>query len=72
MSGTASTATPADGVANLITVHDGFTLRNLVSYNHKHNVANGEANRDRTSDNRSWNCGVEGPSGDPAVVARAS
>jgi glycogen operon protein len=54
---------------NLITVHDGFTLRDLVSYNDKHNEANGESNRDGTSDNRSWNCGEEGPAGDPAVLA---
>ena len=54
---------------NLITTHDGFTLRDLVSYNDKHNEANGEQNRDGTSDNRSWNCGAEGPSADPAVVA---
>ena len=53
---------------NLITVHDGFTLRDLVSYDAKHNEANGEANRDGTDDNRSWNCGVEGPSDDPEVV----
>jgi isoamylase len=53
---------------NLITVHDGFTLRDLVSYNDKHNEANGEANRDGTSDNRSWNCGAEGPTDDPAVL----
>jgi isoamylase len=54
---------------NLITVHDGFTLRDLVSYNDKHNEPNGEANRDGTSDNRSWNCGAEGPTDDPAVLA---
>jgi isoamylase len=54
---------------NLITVHDGFTLRDLVSYNDKHNEANGESNRDGTSDNRSWNCGAEGPADDPAVLA---
>ena len=54
---------------NLITVHDGFTLRDLVSYNTKHNAANGEAGRDGTSDNRSWNSGAEGPSGNPDVVA---
>jgi glycogen operon protein len=54
---------------NLITVHDGFTLRDLVSYNDKHNEANGEANRDGTDDNRSWNCGAEGPTEDPAVLA---
>ncbi len=54
---------------NLITVHDGFTLRDLVSYDDKHNELNGEANSDGTGDNRSWNCGVEGPSDDPAVLA---
>jgi isoamylase len=53
---------------NLITVHDGFTLRDLVSYDVKHNGANGESNRDGTSDNRSWNCGAEGLTGDPAVI----
>jgi isoamylase len=46
---------------NFITAHDGFTLRDLVSYNDKHNEANGEGNRDGADDNRSWNCGVEGP-----------
>ena len=45
---------------NFVTAHDGFTLRDLVSYNDKHNEANGEENRDGTDDNRSWNCGVEG------------
>jgi len=54
---------------NLITVHDGFTLRDLVSYDGKHNEANGEDNRDGTDDNRSWNCGAEGPSDDPDVNA---
>ncbi|HEY8454930.1 MAG TPA: glycogen debranching protein GlgX [Actinopolymorphaceae bacterium] len=54
---------------NFITAHDGFTLHDLVSYNHKHNEANGEQNRDGTSDNRSWNCGVEGPTDDPSVIA---
>ena len=54
---------------NLITVHDGFTLRDLVSYDAKHNEANGEDNRDGTDDNRSWNCGAEGPTPDPAVLA---
>jgi glycogen operon protein len=53
---------------NFITVHDGFTLADLVSYNSKHNEANGEANRDGTDDNRSWNCGAEGPTTDPAVL----
>ena len=54
---------------NLITVHDGFTLRDLVSYDGKHNEANGEDNHDGTDDNRSWNCGAEGPSSDPGVLA---
>ena len=54
---------------NLITVHDGFTLRDLVSYDDKHNEANGEDNRDGTGDNRSWNCGAEGPTDDPDVLA---
>jgi glycogen operon protein len=54
---------------NFVTCHDGFTLNDLVSYDHKHNLANGEGNRDGGDDNRSWNCGVEGPSDDPAVEA---
>jgi glycogen operon protein len=54
---------------NFITAHDGFTLSDLVSYNDKHNEANGEDNRDGTDDNRSWNCGVEGPTDDPEVRA---
>ncbi|OBG24564.1 glycogen debranching protein GlgX [Mycobacterium sp. 852002-51057_SCH5723018] len=54
---------------NFVTVHDGFTLNDLVSYNQKHNEANGEGNRDGTDDNRSWNCGVEGPTDDPGVLA---
>jgi isoamylase len=54
---------------NFVTAHDGFTLRDLVSYNDKHNLANGEGNRDGESHNRSWNCGAEGPSDDPAVRA---
>jgi glycogen operon protein len=54
---------------NFITAHDGFTLRDLVSYNEKHNEANGEDNNDGTTDNRSWNCGVEGPTDDPSVNA---
>jgi isoamylase len=54
---------------NLFTVHDGFTLRDLVSYNNKHNEADGEQNRDGTDDNRSWNCGVEGPTSDPSIEA---
>jgi glycogen operon protein len=54
---------------NMITVHDGFTLRDLVSYDSKHNEANGESNRDGASDNRSWNSGVEGPTADHSVLA---
>jgi len=54
---------------NFITAHDGFTLHDLVSYDHKHNDANGEHNRDGTDDNASWNCGAEGPSHDPQIVA---
>ena len=54
---------------NFVTAHDGFTLRDLVSYNEKHNEANGEDNRDGESYNRSWNCGYEGPSDDPEVNA---
>ena len=54
---------------NFITAHDGFTLRDLVSYNEKHNEANLEDNRDGTDDNRSWNCGVEGETDDPEVNA---
>jgi isoamylase len=53
---------------NFITAHDGFTLHDLVSYNEKHNTANGEENRDGESHNRSWNCGAEGPTEDPAVL----
>lgn len=52
---------------NFVTCHDGFTLNDLVSYNDKHNDANGEDNRDGANDNRSWNCGVEGPTDDPAI-----
>jgi isoamylase len=54
---------------NFITAHDGFPLRDLVSYNEKHNEANGEDNKDGTDDNRSWNCGVEGPTDDPEINA---
>jgi isoamylase len=53
---------------NFITAHDGFTLNDLVSYNVKHNEANKEGNRDGSDDNRSWNCGVEGPTDEPAIV----
>jgi glycogen operon protein len=52
---------------NFVTAHDGFTLRDLVSYNEKHNEANGEDNNDGESNNQSWNCGVEGPTDDPGV-----
>jgi glycogen operon protein len=54
---------------NFVTAHDGFTLADLVSYNTKHNEANGEDNRDGTDTNLSWNCGVEGPTADPAILA---
>ncbi|MFI7599574.1 glycogen debranching protein GlgX [Actinoplanes sp. NPDC049681] len=54
---------------NFVTAHDGFTLNDLVSYNDKHNEANGEENRDGESHNRSWNCGTEGPTDDKAVLA---
>ncbi len=54
---------------NFVTAHDGFTLRDLVSYNDKHNAANGEDGNDGESHNRSWNCGVEGPTDDAAVLA---
>jgi isoamylase len=53
---------------NFATCHDGFTLQDLVSYNGKHNEANGERNADGTDDNRSWNCGAEGPADDPAIT----
>jgi glycogen operon protein len=53
---------------NFVTSHDGFTLRDLVSYDHKHNEANGEENRDGTDDNQSWNCGAEGETTDAAVL----
>jgi glycogen operon protein len=54
---------------NFVTSHDGYSLRDLVSYEQKHNAANGEDNRDGDSDNRSWNCGVEGETDDPGIVA---
>jgi isoamylase len=54
---------------NFVTAHDGFTLNDLVSYNEKHNEANGEGNQDGENHNRSWNCGVEGPTDDPDVLA---
>jgi glycogen operon protein len=52
---------------NFVTAHDGFTLNDVVTYNEKHNEANGEDNRDGSNDNKSWNCGVEGPTDDPAI-----
>ncbi|MBK1645338.1 glycogen debranching enzyme GlgX [Thiocapsa imhoffii] len=60
---------PANSI-NFITCHDGFTLWDLVSYNSKHNQANGEDNRDGHDHNLSWNCGVEGPTDDPAILAQ--
>jgi isoamylase len=60
---------PPSASINLVTAHDGFTLLDLVSYERKHNRANGDGNRDGESFNRSWNCGEEGPSTDPDVVA---
>jgi isoamylase len=57
----------AEQSVNFVTCHDGFTLNDLVSYGQKHNEANNEENRDGSNDNRSWNCGVEGPTDDPAI-----
>lgn len=57
----------AEQSVNFVTCHDGFTLNDLVSYNEKHNEVNGEDNRDGSNDNRSWNCGVEGPTDDPEI-----
>ena len=57
----------AEQSVNFVTCHDGFTLNDLVSYDRKHNEANGEENRDGSDENRSWNCGVEGPTDDPVV-----
>ena len=62
----AESRTPYHSI-NFVTCHDGFTMNDLVSYNEKHNEENGEGNRDGTNDNESWNCGVEGPSDDPAI-----
>jgi len=59
----------AEQSINFVTCHDGFTLNDLVSYNVKHNDANGEQNTDGSNDNMSWNCGVEGPTDDPAIEA---
>jgi glycogen operon protein len=57
----------AEQSVNFVTCHDGFTLNDLVSYNDKHNEDNGEGNRDGANDNRSWNCGFEGPTDDPVI-----
>jgi isoamylase len=57
----------AEASVNFITCHDGFSLNDLVSYDSKHNEANGEQNRDGADDNRSWNCGIEGPTADPQI-----
>ena len=54
---------------NFVAAHDGFTVHDLVTYNAKHNEANGEDNNDGTNDNRSWNCGAEGPSDDPEIIS---
>jgi isoamylase len=67
----ASSRRPSASI-NFVTAHDGFTLNDLVSYNDKHNDANGEDNRDGESHNRSWNCGVEGPTDDPEIEALRS
>ncbi len=58
----------ATASVNFVTCHDGFTLHDLVSYNEKHNAANGEDNRDGANDNESWNCGAEGPTDDPKII----
>jgi glycogen operon protein len=63
----ASSRRPSASI-NFVVAHDGFTLNDLVSYNDKHNLANGEDNRDGESHNRSWNCGVEGPTDDPEIL----
>jgi glycogen operon protein len=65
----AGTARRPYASVNFITAHDGFTLRDVVSYNEKHNEGNGEENRDGENHNRSWNCGEEGPSENPEVLA---
>jgi glycogen operon protein len=59
----------AEASVNFVTCHDGFSLNDLVSYDRKHNESNGEQSRDGADDNRSWNCGVEGPTGDPQIEA---
>jgi glycogen operon protein len=72
LAGSADTFPPARGPlasVNFVTAHDGFTMADLTTYDHKHNEANGEDNRDGTDNNRSWNHGVEGPTDDPEVAA---
>ena len=59
---------PPSASVNFVTAHDGFTLQDLVSYERKHNEANGEGNRDGAEDNHAWNCGAEGPTDDPAII----
>jgi glycogen operon protein len=63
-----STRRPPSASINFVTAHDGFTLQDLVSYEHKHNEANGEENRDGADDNHTWNCGAEGPTEDKAII----
>jgi glycogen operon protein len=63
-----TTHRPPSASVNFVTAHDGFTLADLVSYEHKHNEANGEENHDGADDNSSWNCGVEGPTEDAGIV----
>jgi len=63
-----ATRRPPSASINFVTAHDGFTLQDLVSYEQKHNVANGEENRDGADDNHAWNCGVEGATDDPNIV----
>src|SRR5207245_9172770 len=58
-----------DAHIHFVTAHDGFTLNDLVSYNEKHNAANGDGNNDGDNNNLSWNCGVEGPTDDPQINA---
>jgi glycogen operon protein len=63
-----TTHRPPSASVNFVTAHDGFTLQDLVSYEHKHNEANGEDNRDGADDNNTWNCGAEGPTEDAAII----
>ncbi len=63
-----TTRRPPSASVNFVTAHDGYTLQDLVSYEQKHNEANGEDNRDGADDNHTWNCGAEGPTDDPAIL----